>query len=48
LASSVGDVGRQQVAARRQHLAELDEDRPKVLKRQAQALTTRGVQPPTD
>ena len=32
----VGDVGRQQVAPGRQHLAELDEDRSQFLQRQAQ------------
>ena len=32
----VGDVGRQQVAAGRQHLTELDEDRPQRLQRHAQ------------
>ena len=34
----VGDVRRQQVAPRRDHLPELDEDRPEVLERAAQAL----------
>ena len=33
----VGDVGRQQVAPRRQHLPELDEDRPEVLERERAA-----------
>jgi hypothetical protein len=40
----VGDVGRQQVAPGRQHLAELDEDRPEVLQRLAQALAARRRQ----
>ncbi|MCY1528890.1 hypothetical protein D9M68_640120 [compost metagenome] len=42
----VGDVRRQQVAAGRQQLAELDEDRPEVLQRQAQAFAARQVQLP--
>ena len=37
----VGDVGRHQVAARRQDLPELDEDRPELLQRQAQARAAR-------
>ena len=37
----VGDVGGQQVAARGQRLAELDEDRPQFLEREAQALAAR-------
>ncbi len=37
----VGDVGRQQVAARRDRLAELDEDRAEFLERQADALADR-------
>ena len=40
----VGDVGRQQVAPGRQHLAELDEDRAQVLQRLAQALAARRRQ----
>ncbi len=36
-----GDVGRQQVAAGREDLAELDEDRPQFLQRQPQALAAR-------
>ena len=36
LGKFVGDVGRYQVAARGQHLAELDEDRPERFQRQAQ------------
>ncbi len=40
----VGDVGRQQVAPRRQHLAELDEDRAEVLERTAQAHAARRRQ----
>ncbi len=34
----IGDVGGQQVAPRRQHLAELDEDRTQFLQRQTQPL----------
>ena len=41
----VGDVGRQQVAARRQQLAELDEDRAQRFERQAQAHRARRVEP---
>ena len=37
----VGDIGRQQVAPCRQHLAELDEDRTEVLERTAQAHAAR-------
>ncbi len=37
LGQFVGDVGRHQVAARRQHLAELDEDRAERFEGQAQA-----------
>ena len=37
----VGEVGRQQVAPGRQHLAELDEDRPERLERLAQARAAR-------
>ena len=37
----VGDVRGQQVAARREHLAELDEDRPERLERAAQAHRAR-------
>ena len=37
----VGDVRRHQVAARRQDLPELDEDRPELLQRQAQARAAR-------
>ena len=37
----VGDVGGQQVAAGREHLAELDEDRPQLLQREAQTLCAR-------
>ena len=40
----VGDVRRQQVAARGQHLAKLHEDRAQLLQRLAQALAPRGVQ----
>ena len=40
----VRDVGRQQVAPRRQHLAELDEDRAEALERQAQAHRARARQ----
>src|SRR6478609_9063222 len=40
----VRDVGRQQVAPRRQHLPELDEDRPEVFERTSQADTTRQRQ----
>ena len=40
----VGDVGRQQVAPRRQHLAELDEDRPQPLQRLAQPHAARRVE----
>ena len=39
----VGDVGRQQVAPRRDHLAELHEDRPEVLERAPQALAARAA-----
>ena len=38
----VGNVGRQQVAAGRQHLAELDENRPQRLQRHAQPCRPRG------
>ena len=41
LGQFVGQVQRQQVAPRRQHLAELDEDRPQPLQRQAQAHAAR-------
>ena len=41
----VGDVGRQQVAPRREHLAELDEDRAELLERQAQPLAARAAPP---
>ena len=44
LGELVGDVGRQQVAPGRQHLAELDEDRAEPLERQAQALAARRVE----
>ena len=44
----VGDVGRQQVAPRRQHLAELDEDRAQPLQRQAQPHAARRVEPAAD
>jgi len=37
----IGDVDRQQVAARRERLAELDENRPQFLERQAQPLAAR-------
>ena len=37
----LGDVGRHEVAARGQDLAELDEDRPELLQRQAQAHAAR-------
>ena len=37
----VGDIEWQQVAARGQHLAELDENRPQRFKRLAQAFATR-------
>ena len=37
LGELVGEVGRQQVAPRRQHLAELDEDRPEALERRGAA-----------
>ena len=37
----VGDVGRQQVAPRGEHLPELDEDRAQVLEREAQPLRAR-------
>ena len=37
LGELVGDVERQQVAPRREHLAELDEDRPQLLQGEAQA-----------
>jgi hypothetical protein len=40
----VGEVHRQQVAPRRQHLAELDEDRPQRLQRQAQPHRARHRQ----
>ena len=40
----VGDVGRQQVAPGRQHLAELHEDRAQVFQRLAQALAARRAQ----
>jgi hypothetical protein len=43
LGQFVGDVRRHQVAPGGQHLAELDEDRPQVLQRQSQPLTTRSV-----
>ena len=36
-----GDIGGQQIAPGRQHLAELDKDRAKLLQRLAQALTAR-------
>ncbi len=39
----VGDVGRQQVAPRRDHLAELHEDRSEVLERAPQALAARAA-----
>ena len=39
----VGDVGRQQVAPRRDDLAELHEDRPEVLERAPQALAARAA-----
>ena len=39
----VGDVGRQQVAARRQRLAELHEDRPEFLEREPDALAARAA-----
>ncbi len=38
----VGDVRRQQVAARREHLAELDEDRAEGLERETQTLAARA------
>ena len=41
LGELVGDVLRQQVAPGRQHLPELDEDRPEVLEREAQPLRER-------
>ena len=40
----IGDVGRQQIAAGGQHLAELDEDGPEPFQRQAQAFAARRVQ----
>src|SRR5260221_24643 len=42
----LGHVGRHQVAARGQHLAELHEDGPQLLQGLAQALAARLVQPP--
>ena len=39
----VGDVARQQIAARRQHLPELHEDRAELFEREAQALAARGI-----
>ena len=39
----VGDVGRQEIAARRQHLAELDEDRPERFQRAAQPHRARRL-----
>ena len=44
----VGDVGRQEVAPGREHLAELDEDRAEPLEAQAQALAARRVEPAAD
>ncbi len=44
----VGDVGRQQVAPRRQHLAELDEDRAEPLQAEAQAHAARRVEAAAD
>ena len=41
----VGDVGRQQIAAGREHLAELDEDRPERLEREAQPHRARLGEP---
>ena len=48
LGELVGEVRRQQVAPRRQHLAELDEDRPEPLQPQAQPLAARRVEPAAD
>ncbi len=48
LGELLGEVGRQQVAPRREHLAELDEDRPEPLQAQAQALAARRVEAPPD
>ncbi len=39
----VGDIQRQQVAPRREHLAELDEDRSQCFQRLAQAHAAAGV-----
>ena len=44
----VGEVGRQQVAPRRQHLAELDEDRAEPLEAEPQALAARRVEAAPD
>ncbi|MCY1359182.1 hypothetical protein D9M69_457390 [compost metagenome] len=44
LGQLVGDVGRHQVAPRRQDLAELDEDRPQRRQRPPQALAARHVE----
>ena len=42
----VGDIGRQQIAPRGEHLAKLDEDRPQPLEGLAQPLTARVGAPP--
>ena len=42
----VGDIRRQQVPPRRQHLAKLDEDGPELLQRLTQALTSRCIEAP--
>ena len=48
LGQFVGEVRRQQVAPRRQHLAELDEDRPEPLQALAQPHAARRIQAPPD
>ncbi|WP_233447874.1 hypothetical protein [Paraburkholderia caribensis] len=48
LASSLRDVGAQQVAARRQHLAELHENRPEAFQRETQPHAWRLVELPAN
>ena len=44
LGQFVGDIDRQQIAPRGQHLAELDEDRPEAFEREAQTHARRRVE----
>ena len=48
LGQFVGNIDRQQIAARRQHLPELDEDRPQVFQEAAQAHRVRLAVPPPE